>query len=66
MAIRVTKPRIPEAVRKNYEQIETQKTQLLIQYEAEKVAKKEEDIQRMRYVKGSSNERIFLERVRKE
>jgi regulator of protease activity HflC (stomatin/prohibitin superfamily) len=48
VSIRVTKPRIPEAVRRNYEQIETQKTQFLIQMEQEKVAKKEEDIQRMR------------------
>lgn len=48
VSIRVTKPRIPDAVRKNYEQIETQKTQFLIQMEQEKVAKKEEEIQRMR------------------
>jgi len=48
VSIRVTKPRIPEAVRRNYESIETQKTQLLIQVEQEKTARKEEEIQRMR------------------
>jgi len=48
VSIRVTKPRIPEAVRRNYESIETQKTQLLIQIEQEKSARKEEEIQRMR------------------
>jgi len=48
VSIRVTKPRIPDAVRRNYESIETQKTQYLIQMEQEKVARKDEEIQRMR------------------
>jgi len=43
-AIRVTKPRIPESVRRNYEAIETAKTELLVQKEREKVAKAEENI----------------------
>jgi len=47
-AIRVTKPRIPEAVKKNYEAIETAKTELLVRQQQEKVAKKEEDIALMR------------------
>jgi len=48
IAIRVTKPRIPEAVRRNYEAIETAKTELLVQLEKEKVAKAEENINMMR------------------
>jgi len=47
-AIRVTKPRIPESVKKNYEAIETAKTELLVRVEQEKVAKKEEDTSFMR------------------
>jgi len=48
LAIRVTKPRIPEAVRKNYEAVETAKTELLVRQQQEKVAKKEEEIIRVR------------------
>jgi len=47
-AIRVTKPRIPESVRKNYEAIETAKTEMLVQQEKEKVAKAEESIALLR------------------
>jgi len=47
-AIRVTKPRIPESVRKNYEAIETAKTEMLVQKEREKVAKAEESISLLR------------------
>lgn len=50
MSIRVTKPTIPRAVRENYEAIEMRKTEYLIQVEQEKVARKEEEIKRMRYV----------------
>jgi len=48
IAIRVTKPRIPEAVRKNYEEVETSKTRLLVEREREMVARKEEEVLRMR------------------
>uniref|UniRef100_A0A6B2LA96 Band 7 domain-containing protein n=1 Tax=Arcella intermedia TaxID=1963864 RepID=A0A6B2LA96_9EUKA len=48
ISIRVTKPRIPEAVRKNYEAIETAKTELLVRQQQERVAKKEEEIKRVR------------------
>jgi regulator of protease activity HflC (stomatin/prohibitin superfamily) len=48
VGIRVTKPRIPESVRANYENIEKQKSHLLVQIEAEKTARKEEEIARMR------------------
>eukprot|EP01128_Nolandella_sp_AFSM9_P008343 TRINITY_DN497_c0_g1_i1.p1 TRINITY_DN497_c0_g1~~TRINITY_DN497_c0_g1_i1.p1 ORF type:complete len:350 (-),score=116.79 TRINITY_DN497_c0_g1_i1:44-1048(-) len=48
VSIRVTKPTIPRQVRENYEAIEKTKTEYLIQLEAEKVARKEEEIKRMR------------------
>jgi len=48
VAIRVTKPRIPDSVRKNYEAIETAKTDLLVQNEKEKVARAEETTALMR------------------
>jgi len=46
ISIRVTKPRIPDSVMKNFEKIEIKKTELLVQTEKEKVAKKEEEISR--------------------
>jgi len=48
VAIRITKPRIPESVKKNYEAVETAKTRFLVELEREKVARKEEEISRMR------------------
>jgi len=48
ISIRVTKPRIPESVRKNYEAIETAKTEMLVAKEKEKVAKAEESIALLR------------------
>jgi hypothetical protein len=48
IAIRVTKPRIPESVKRNYEAIETAKTEFMVQKEKEKVAKAEENIGLMR------------------
>ena len=43
MAIRVTKPRIPESVRKNYEAVEEQKTKLMVSSQQQKVTEKEEE-----------------------
>jgi len=40
IAVRVTKPRIPEQIRSNYEQMEGQKTQLLIETQRQKVTEK--------------------------
>jgi len=48
IAIRVTKPRIPESVRKNYEEVETGKTRLLIEKQKALVAQKEEETSRIR------------------
>jgi len=41
IAIRVTKPRIPESIRKNYEQMESEKTKLLIATQKQKVVERE-------------------------
>eukprot|EP01126_Amoeba_proteus_P053237 TRINITY_DN647_c0_g2_i11.p1 TRINITY_DN647_c0_g2~~TRINITY_DN647_c0_g2_i11.p1 ORF type:complete len:329 (-),score=53.04 TRINITY_DN647_c0_g2_i11:122-1108(-) len=43
VAIRVTKPRIPENVRMNFEAVEISRTQLLVASQKEKVAKAEEN-----------------------
>jgi len=56
MSIRVTKPRIPEAVRKNYEAIETAKTEFLVRQQEENVAKKEENIHKMRAISQAEKE----------
>merc|ERR1719370_2263746 len=40
-AVRVTKPKIPEAIRKNYELMESEKTKLLISTQRQKVIEKE-------------------------
>lgn len=50
IAIRVTKPRIPETIRQNYEQMEAEKTKLLIAVQAQKVAEKEAQTERKRAV----------------
>ena len=36
-SVRVTKPKIPEAIRKNYELMESEKTKLLISTQRQKV-----------------------------
>jgi len=56
IAIRVTKPRIPEAVRRNYEMVEESKTRLLVAVENEKVTKKEEETTRLRVTMQAQRE----------
>jgi len=46
IAIRITKPRVPPAITKNYEQMEAEKTKLLISIESQKVAEKEAETDR--------------------
>ena len=41
IAVRVTKPRVPEQIRRNYEKMEGEKTQLLIAIETQKVVEME-------------------------
>eukprot|EP00041_Stephanoeca_diplocostata_P020319 m.452608 g.452608 ORF g.452608 m.452608 type:complete len:338 (-) comp21542_c0_seq11:2275-3288(-) len=50
MAVRVTKPTIPEAIRRNYENMEAEKTKLLIAVQAKKVKEKEAETIRMQAV----------------
>jgi regulator of protease activity HflC (stomatin/prohibitin superfamily) len=49
-AVRVTKPKIPEAIRKNYEQMEAEKTKLLIAQQKQKVVEKEAETERKKAV----------------
>jgi len=56
ISIRITKPRIPEAVKKNYEAIETAKTEFLVREQEKNVAKKEENIAKMRAVSQAEKE----------
>jgi len=50
IAIRVTKPRIPESIRANYEQMEAEKTKLLIAIQTQKVVEKEAQTDKKRAV----------------
>eukprot|EP00618_Florenciella_parvula_P002336 CAMPEP_0119465658 /NCGR_PEP_ID=MMETSP1344-20130328/682_1 /TAXON_ID=236787 /ORGANISM="Florenciella parvula, Strain CCMP2471" /LENGTH=298 /DNA_ID=CAMNT_0007497933 /DNA_START=179 /DNA_END=1075 /DNA_ORIENTATION=- len=46
IAVRVTKPRIPDQIKRNFEQMEAEKTKLLIANEAQRVAEKEAETER--------------------
>ena len=48
IAVRVTKPRIPEQIRRNYEAMEAEKTKLLIAEQVQKVVEKEAETERKR------------------
>jgi len=48
ISIRVTKPRIPEQVRRNYEEVERQKTDLMVATQKQTVQLKEEETMRKR------------------
>ncbi|XP_029465436.1 erlin-1 isoform X3 [Rhinatrema bivittatum] len=49
-AVRVTKPKIPEAIRRNFELMEGEKTKLLIAAERQKVVEKEAETERKRAI----------------
>lgn len=49
-AVRVTKPKIPEAIRKNYELMEAEKTKLLISTQHQKVVEKDAETDRKKAV----------------
>ncbi|VDL98631.1 unnamed protein product [Schistocephalus solidus] len=51
-AVRVTKPKIPENIRRNYESMEAEKTKLLIAQQRQKVVEKEAETERRRAVIG--------------
>lgn len=50
LAVRVTKPKIPETIRKNYELMVFEKTQLLISIEHQKVVEKDAETERKRAI----------------
>mmetsp|Transcript_16232 Transcript_16232/g.42103 ORF Transcript_16232/g.42103 Transcript_16232/m.42103 type:complete len:319 (-) Transcript_16232:100-1056(-) len=50
MNVRVTKPKIPESIRRNYEEMEAEKTKLLIAIQAQKVREKEAETARKQAV----------------
>ncbi|XP_031552223.1 erlin-1-like [Actinia tenebrosa] len=49
-AVRVTKPKIPEAIRRNYELMEAEKTKLMIAQQKQKVVEKEAETERKKAV----------------
>ncbi|XP_054711469.1 erlin-2-like [Uloborus diversus] len=49
-AVRVTKPKIPETIRKNYELMESEKTKLLIAVQRQKVVEKDAETDRKKAV----------------
>ncbi|GLJ18666.1 hypothetical protein SUGI_0332960 [Cryptomeria japonica] len=50
ISVRVTKPKIPEAIARNYEQMEEERTKFLIEIEKQKVAEKEAETQKLKAV----------------
>jgi len=50
MSVRVTKPKIPETIRKNYELMESEKTKLLISTQRQKVIEKDAETERKKAV----------------
>lgn len=67
IAIRVTKPRIPESIKRNYEDIEAQRTKLQVAVEAQKLVEKEAETERKKALieaeKVAAVERVGLERM---
>merc|ERR1719251_732562 len=49
-SVRVTKPKIPESIRKNYELMEAEKTKLLISTQRQKVVEKEAETERKKAI----------------
>ncbi|VDL73194.1 unnamed protein product [Nippostrongylus brasiliensis] len=65
-AVRVTKPKIPEAIRHNYEQMEAEKTKLLVATQHQKVVEKEAETERKKAVIGKFKFIIHLYRLNKK
>ena len=65
IAIRVTKPTIPEAIRKNYEAVEAERTRLKVTEERQKVVQREAETEKVRAVieaqKHAAVEAVSLE-----
>merc|ERR1719219_2836137 len=58
LSVRVTKPKIPEAIRKNYELMEGEKTKLLISTQRQKVVEKEAETERKKAVIEAEKEAL--------
>merc|ERR1719481_1325382 len=65
MSVRVTKPKIPEAIRKNYELMEAEKTKLLISTQRQKVVEKDAETERKKAVIEAEKE-AQVSRIRYE
>lgn len=50
LSVRVTKPRIPDAIRRSYESMEAEKTKLLVKIQEQKVVEKEAETERRKQV----------------
>ncbi|XP_038997332.1 erlin-2-B-like [Hibiscus syriacus] len=65
LSVRVTKPTIPESIRRNYEQMEEERTKVLISIEKQKVAEKEAETQKKMAVseaeKAATVSKIMME-----
>ncbi|XP_049802074.1 erlin-1-like [Schistocerca nitens] len=57
-AVRVTKPKIPEAIRKNYELMEAEKTKLLIAVQRQKVVEKDAETDRKKAIIDAEKEAV--------
>jgi len=55
-SVRVTKPKIPEAIRKNYELMEAEKTKLLIATQRQKVVEKDAETERKKAIINAEKE----------
>ena len=56
LSVRVTKPRIPESIRLDYERMEAEKTKLLIATQRQKVVEKEAETERKRAIIAAEKE----------
>jgi len=59
VSIRVTKPKIPENVRKNYEAVEEKKTAFLVEVERAKVSKQEQETEKMKQQINAEREALI-------
>ncbi|XP_068081346.1 erlin-1 [Anabrus simplex] len=57
-AVRVTKPKIPEAIRKNYELMEAEKTKLLISTQHQKLVEKDAETERKKAIIEAEKEAL--------
>merc|ERR1719245_2818193 len=60
-SVRVTKPKIPESIRKNYELMEAEKTKLLIATQRQKVVEKEAETERKKAIISAEKEAKIAE-----